>query len=155
MRPAPIQPIESERPTHPEVEFWFVSVANDKLNARVVPEGGFGKGEIIGYQILRNGSTSIDTISAAFKGGSGVGRGVYYLEKTYNGASHDREWWRGIHVEYDCEHGRVLTCPYVLGEERFRGKMSDDPWLKRSCAFEALPSNKSLVTVRQTIERGG
>lgn len=125
---------------HQDAEFWRVRISGGSVVASITSEDGYGHGEVMGYQKLRNGGPAVDTIAAAFSGQS-VGRGVYYLERNYQGAARGT-WWRGMHLFYDCEHGRALKCPYVLGPVTMRADMAKDPWLARACSVEALPSTE-------------
>ena len=131
---------------HQDAEFWRLRISGGNVAARITSEDGYGHGEVTGYQKLRNGGPAVDTITAAFSGQS-VGRGVYYLERTYQGTVRDN-WWRGTHVFYDCERGRTLRCPYVLGPVSMRADMAKDPWLAHGCSVEALPSTEPRTLVR-------
>src|SRR6266852_3804905 len=53
---------------HQEVELWKSRTSGFNLSATVRSDDGVGHGEVVGYQKVRDGASSVDTISAAFSG---------------------------------------------------------------------------------------
>lgn len=118
-----------------EIERWTISRSGRSIQSPIANEDGVGHGNVSGYQKPVDGATRNNTIFAGFDGGT-AGKGYYSLER-----GPKDEWWRGTHSYYDCDVAATFKCPYVLGPDTVRKKMSADPWLLKGCTLETLPSN--------------
>ena len=123
-----------------EIEKWTISRSGHSIHSPITNEDGIGHGNVSGYQKPVDGATHSNTVFAGFEGAT-VGKGYYSLER---GPSD--EWWRGSHSYYDCDVAATFKCPYVLGSDAVRKKMSADPWLLRGCTLEPLPSNAGRLS---------
>jgi hypothetical protein len=113
-------------------EKWDVVVNGSRLSAQVTNLDETGREDVEGFDIRKNGAAPVDTITAAYRGAL-VGRGNYYLERSYDDDRPRQEWWQGYQVMYDCQHQEAMACPYVLGKDTQSEHMRDDPWLQRAC----------------------
>ena len=124
----------------PEIENWKVrNLGGNKIESPIANTDGVGQGQVVGYRKPVDGSNHNETIYAGFDGAT-AGKGYYALEK----GSKDR-WWHGTNTYYDCDIGITFKCPYVLGGPSLQAEMSQDPWLKKPCMPELLPSNEARL----------
>ncbi|WP_271612543.1 hypothetical protein [Bradyrhizobium sp. CCBAU 21362] len=112
-------------------ETWDFVTFRGRLSGEVKGSEG-GSETIEGYDIRRASAAPVDTIVAAYRGAE-IGRGNYYLHRSYDGPVLKRQWWLGYQVMYDCTTREAVACPYVLGDSTLDGPMSQEPWLKKSC----------------------
>lgn len=128
-------PVQLATGSNFEIEVWKVRQSGNNLSGKIVNEDGVGHGQVSGFRKMKDGSTHVDTIFAGFNGAT-VGKGYYSLERGSKDAL-----WKGTHTYFDCDTGATYKCPYLLGTAR--KDMVSDPWLRKPCVLEMLPSNEA------------
>jgi hypothetical protein len=112
-------------------ETWDFVTFRGRLSGEV--KGAEGGSETIeGYDIRRASAAAVDTIIASYRGAE-IGRGNYYLQRSYDGPVLKKQWWLGYQVMYDCTTREAVACPYVLGDSTLDAPMAKEPWLTKSC----------------------
>jgi hypothetical protein len=109
-------------------------------------------GAVRGYQKLKGVNEPMDTLTVSYNGHE-AGRGNYYLERYYSGASPKVTWWQGEQISYDCHRQIAIYCPYLLGPESAQKEMADDPGLKNPCVIANLPTSEVQMPFK-TAARG-